>query len=142
MDCLLSTPLDSPDSSPSVGWQRLPMDGAHRSSTSFDSAFDPSRLYSLSFYSDQLALARWKAVNVPGVSEVELQSVWLNHSITLHAYTLKDSDGPHSEHNRHTLFAIQLQPPSKQHAAQQPTQQRPQQRDEYVGSSAEEKECE
>ena len=117
MDTVLSTPLSEAATAPTVGWQRLPMSGSHRSSLSFESGFDPSRLYTLAFYSEQLDLARWKAVNVPGLSELDLQSVWLHHPLTLLAYTLVDTDGPHSQHNRRTLFAIQLQPPNREQPA-------------------------
>ena len=137
MDCVLSSPLPSAGAgsgsgsgsgsgAPCVGWQRLSMAGSHRSSMSLDSEFDPSRLYTLGFFSEQLDLARWMAVNmnVPGVAELSLRSVWLDHPLTLLAYALIDKDGPHSSSNRHTLFAIQLQPP---HTQQQ--QQRQQQHD-------------
>ena len=122
MDCVLSSPLSEAAAAPAVGWQRLSMDASHRSSMSFEgSEFDPSRLYTLAFYSDQLDLARWKAVNVPG-GPVDLRSVWLNHPLTLLAYTLIDQHGPHSQHNRRTLFAVQLQPPNTQQSATQQQQ--------------------
>ena len=108
----MSTPLSSPAAAPLLSWSRLPMDGCHRSSLSFESELSSSQLYTFAFYSDQLDMARWKAVNVPGVKEIELQSVWLDHPLTLLAYTLINEDGPHSRRNRRTLFAIQLQPPS------------------------------
>lgn len=127
MDCVLSTPQSDSGAAPIVGWQRLPMDGRHRSVLSFDtSEFDPSRLLTFGFYSDQLDLARWKAVNVPGLSEIDLHSVWLDHPLTLLAYTLIDNKGPHSKHNRRTLFAIQLQPPNTQlHTKQQQQHDQP-----------------
>ena len=110
------------------------MTAGHRSALSFDSEFDAAHLYTFAFYSDQLDLARWKAVNVPGVSEIDLQSVWLHHPLTLLAYTLVDKDGAHSHSNRRTLFAIRLQNPNQQQQAAQQQQQ------DYEGPHVEKKE--
>ena len=111
-------------SPPPLGWQDFPpsLPSFCRSSLSLHAAFDPSCLYSFSFFSQNLDLLRWKAVHLPGISEVDLHGLWSDHPLRLVCYELHDSRGPHSHHNRNTYFDIQMQHHT-QHQPHAPLQQ-------------------
>jgi len=54
--------------------------------------FDTVSTYSFSFFSCNVDLMRWKAVNVPGLSDIELKTFWHELPARLVAYRVEDPE--------------------------------------------------
>ena len=114
MDRIHSTPLSSTEEAPPLGWQRLPpsLPAFSKASINLTDRFNPASLYSFCFYSDNLDLKHWRAVNLQGLPDVDLHSLWKQHPLRLLCYELVDQTGIHSEANRRTYFSLLIQPPN------------------------------
>jgi len=81
----------------------------NKKEVSVDYKFYPSNLYSVSFFSANLNLEDWSAVNVPGVKDIDLHSFWSKHPLYLIAYEVNEPTKPHTKNNKKYLFKIKIQ---------------------------------
>ena len=95
---------------PQLGWQQFPVSAFSRSLCPMSMRFHPSFLYSFCFFSHNLDLLRWKAVDMPArLPDIDLHSIWADHPLRLVCYELIDTAGSHAQSNRVTYFALELQ---------------------------------
>jgi hypothetical protein len=83
-----------------------------------DMKFDVESTYSMAWYSGNVDIARWKAVNIPGSRDVDLEAFWQELPFRLTAYELIELDKykglprhkvPHTAENKRYLFCLSVQ---------------------------------
>jgi hypothetical protein len=93
---LVTPPRETPP--PMTAGSMFPLThvGSHsvdKSKTGAFFCFQPGYTYSISFFSQNLALAQWKIVNVPGLRDMMCRTFWGERSVLLVAYELEDTSG-------------------------------------------------
>jgi len=73
--------------------------------------FDTNHIYSFSFHSMYVDLVNWRVINLPGVDEVELRSIWKDLPIHFVSYDLKEGHelNLHRDVDKRYLFSFSVQ---------------------------------
>ncbi|KNC53792.1 uncharacterized protein AMSG_09512 [Thecamonas trahens ATCC 50062] len=84
---------------------------ARRKNARIDDTFTTTDTYTLSFHSANLDLVQWKAVKIPGLSDLELTSFVADQPLRIVAYTMGHGDFTHRPHltaDKTYLFAFEF----------------------------------